>query len=147
MSRFTRLLTQIFSNIVVAANADRHVMVRPLIDGTVGSVYRARRASRVLPGEVRRKQFGATKLGRRGLDPEEVHHFLNRVAEEMNALYRDLAASEEQASRIRNALREWQTQHPARPGDDYGRPQQPRPARHPGWQLSPPHPNTRFTVG
>ncbi|SDY21653.1 DivIVA domain-containing protein [Micromonospora pattaloongensis] len=138
MSRFTRALARLRT----AHDPHRHSG-----EEIPHGVYGGRRSQRVLPGEVRRKRFRPTRLGRRGLDPEEVHHFLNRVAEEMNALYRDLAVSEEQAARIRNALREWQTQQARHRYDGPGQAQQRPPGRHGARQPSPPHPSTRFGIG
>ncbi|MEV1289966.1 DivIVA domain-containing protein [Micromonospora sp. NPDC049679] len=145
MYRSVQQLVRIFTTAVTPARADTVAISTPVAQHTPGSVYHARRVSRVLPGEVRRKRFSPTKFGRRGLDPSEVHHFLNRVAEEMNALYRDLSASQEHAARLRNALREWQTQNASR-HVEHDPPPAP-PSQSHAKQVSPPHPNTRFMGG
>jgi hypothetical protein len=58
-----------------------------------------------------------------------VHTFLNRIAEEMTALWQDLAASEEEAARVRCALRDWQTQY-ARHEEERRRREAALPPRH-----------------
>jgi DivIVA domain-containing protein len=58
------------------------------------------------PWQVRGRRFRTVGwFGRRGLDPDEVHEFLNRVATDLNSLYADLARSREEMIRIKQALR------------------------------------------
>jgi DivIVA domain-containing protein len=58
------------------------------------------------PWQVRGRQFTIT---RRGLDPEDVNSFLDRVATDLASVYAELASSQEESVRIKNALREWQS--------------------------------------
>ncbi|BCL14276.1 cell division protein DivIVA [Micromonospora sagamiensis] len=46
-----------------------------------------------------------------GFAPEQVHAYLNRVAAELDRLHREVVATTEQADRIRDGLRQWQTRH------------------------------------
>ncbi|MFI0791887.1 DivIVA domain-containing protein [Micromonospora rubida] len=46
---------------------------------------------------------------RRGADPVEVAEFLDRVATDLAAAYAALARSREEVTRIKAALREWQS--------------------------------------
>lgn len=48
---------------------------------------------------------------RRGLDPQQVHDYLGRVANEIDRLHRDLTTANTEAERIRQALRQWQSRH------------------------------------
>ncbi|MBX7265842.1 DivIVA domain-containing protein [Micromonospora sp. Llam7] len=59
------------------------------------------------PWQVRERRF---RLGRRGYHPAEVAEFLDRVAGDLEAAYRQLAESHQEAARVRNALRRWQAQ-------------------------------------
>ncbi|MEV1289391.1 DivIVA domain-containing protein [Micromonospora sp. NPDC049679] len=144
MFRYARQLIRDLVRAVAEPGPVAPVVATRIAGQIGGRGYCARRAMRVLPAEVRRKQFSLTKFGRRGLDPAEVDHFLNRVAEEMNALYRDLSTSQEHAGRLRNALREWQSQNARRSAEDHPWRQQPS-AYQRSTSMSPPHPNTRFT--
>ncbi|MET7666775.1 DivIVA domain-containing protein [Micromonospora luteifusca] len=47
----------------------------------------------------------------RGLDPAQVHDYLNRVADELERLHRELTTANTEAERIRQALRQWQSRH------------------------------------
>jgi DivIVA domain-containing protein len=47
----------------------------------------------------------------RGLDPEEVHAYLHRVADELDSLHRELANARTDAERAKQGLRQWQTRH------------------------------------
>ncbi|HEY8534054.1 MAG TPA: DivIVA domain-containing protein [Micromonospora sp.] len=83
----------------------------------------ARPHHRISPAEVRRRRFRRTTLGRCGLDPAEVHDFLNRVADEMTALYRELAVSQAYVQLLRRALRARTTAPwPPYPADGHGWP-------------------------
>ena len=50
-------------------------------------------------------------MGSGGLAPEQVYPYLDRVAAELDRLYREVAATNAQAERVRDALRAWQTEH------------------------------------
>lgn len=58
---------------------------------------------------MRERQFPTTPLIRRGLDPDEVYAFLDRVAGDLSALHAALGASRQEAARIKDALRQWQS--------------------------------------
>jgi DivIVA domain-containing protein len=48
---------------------------------------------------------------RRGVDPEQVYALLSRVADEWDLLHRDLAVARGDATRVKEALRQWQTRN------------------------------------
>jgi DivIVA domain-containing protein len=48
---------------------------------------------------------------RRGVDAAEVQAFLDRVAEELDLLARDLAAERAVSARLNGALRDWRTRN------------------------------------
>lgn len=81
---------------------------------------------RLSPRDVRQKRFRPTRLGRRGLDPEEVRRYLRMVADDLAWLHRALAAANEETAQIKVALREWQTKH-ANWHDGYRRSELPLP--------------------
>ncbi|MEU3455812.1 DivIVA domain-containing protein [Micromonospora sp. NPDC006766] len=60
------------------------------------------------PWQVRDRLF--TPRGRRGVDAAEVRQFLDRVADDLTALYAEVARTHTEADRIRTALRDWQTE-------------------------------------
>ncbi|MEO3744417.1 DivIVA domain-containing protein [Plantactinospora sp. B5E13] len=62
------------------------------------------------PTEIRAVRFGRGKC-RRGLDPDEVYGFLDRLADEMELLRRDIRVAREDADRVKAALRNWQTRN------------------------------------
>ncbi|MGC5379334.1 DivIVA domain-containing protein [Micromonospora sp. DT68] len=64
----------------------------------------------LLPWQVRERRFAPTGLGRRGLNPDDVYAFLDRVAVDMAAVYAALAESRLETVRIKHALRRWQTE-------------------------------------
>ena len=47
----------------------------------------------------------------RGLDPNQVNDYLDRIADELDRLHRELATANTEAERIRQALRQWQSRH------------------------------------
>ncbi|MGS2616353.1 DivIVA domain-containing protein [Micromonospora sp. LZ34] len=47
----------------------------------------------------------------RGLDPDQVHAYLNQLADELDRLHRELTTANIEAERIRQALRQWQSRH------------------------------------
>lgn len=71
---------------------------------------------RLVPRMIREARFRPAALWRRGVDPDEVYAFLERVADEVDVLVRDLANARTEGDRIRSALRDWQTRHARRPG-------------------------------
>jgi DivIVA domain-containing protein len=58
----------------------------------------------LLPWQVRERRFAPVGLGRRGLDPDDVYAFLDRVAVDMAAVYAALAASRRETARITGEL-------------------------------------------
>ncbi|MGW1059873.1 DivIVA domain-containing protein [Micromonospora rubida] len=58
----------------------------------------------LLPWQVRAQRFRSAPVGRRGLDPQEVQEFLDRLAGDLAAVYDALAESRRETSRIRIAL-------------------------------------------
>ena len=68
------------------------------------------------PQAVRTRTFGRTPLGRRGLDEDEVHDFLDQLADEL--VHRDQreAAMRANAERHKQALRAWSREQAASRG-------------------------------
>ncbi|WP_416900734.1 DivIVA domain-containing protein [Micromonospora echinospora] len=60
------------------------------------------------PWQVRDRLF--TPRGRHGVDAAEVRAFLDRVADDLTALYAEVARTHAEADRIKAALREWQSE-------------------------------------
>lgn len=73
-----------------------------------GTAYRSRGAGPLRPWQVRDRLF--TPRGRRGVDAVEVRQFLDRVADDLAALYDEVARAHAEADRIKTALRDWQTE-------------------------------------
>ncbi|PWR12074.1 cell division protein DivIVA [Micromonospora acroterricola] len=63
---------------------------------------------RLHPHDVRAAAFDTRW---RGLDPDQVNDYLNRVADELERLHRKLTTTNTEAERIRQALRQWQSRH------------------------------------
>ncbi|MEV6811380.1 DivIVA domain-containing protein [Micromonospora sp. NPDC051296] len=88
-----------------------------------GTCYRGATYQPLRPWQVRERRF---RLGRRGYDPVEVAEFLDRVAGDLEAAYRQVAVADREAARVREALRRWQSEQAQarqaginhRPGDD-----------------------------
>ncbi|MFV2088305.1 DivIVA domain-containing protein [Micromonospora sp. LOL_021] len=81
--------------------------VRPA-PNAAGHLYgRAVRPS-ISPGLVRDRSFGDRV--RRGCDPVEVRAFLHLVADELTALRAELGSTQEENARLKQALRDWQSQ-------------------------------------
>ncbi|MEV4544738.1 DivIVA domain-containing protein [Micromonospora echinaurantiaca] len=74
-----------------------------------GTTYRSAAYLSLLPWQVRERRFPPTRLGRRGLNPDDVYAFLDRVAVDMAALHDALAESRRETARIKLALRSWQS--------------------------------------
>ncbi|MGN9810225.1 DivIVA domain-containing protein [Micromonospora sp. BQ11] len=75
-----------------------------------GTTYRSRAYPSLLPWQVREGRFPPTRLGRRGLNPDEVYAFLDRVAVDMAAVYDALAQSRRETAAVKDALRRWQSE-------------------------------------
>ncbi|GAA4562690.1 hypothetical protein GCM10023176_04960 [Micromonospora coerulea] len=73
------------------------------------ATYRSGAYTSLLPWQVRERRFKPAGLGRRGLAPDDVYAFLDRVAGDMAAVYAALAASRREAAVIKDALRRWQS--------------------------------------
>ena len=58
---------------------------------------------------MRERRFKLAGLGRRGLEPDDVYAFLDRVAGDLAAVYAALAASRRETAVIKDALRRWQS--------------------------------------
>ncbi|SCL14542.1 DivIVA domain-containing protein [Micromonospora inyonensis] len=71
-----------------------------------GVVYLARTGLR--PYQIRHAVFDRRWVG---FAPEQVHAYLDRVAAELDRLHREVVVTTEQADRIRDGLRQWQTRH------------------------------------
>lgn len=70
--------------------------------------YRAANYVPLRPWQVRERQF--TRRGRRGVDAVEVAEFLDRVADDLAEVYAALGSSQRETQRIKEALKEWQSQ-------------------------------------
>ncbi|MGW3887940.1 DivIVA domain-containing protein [Micromonospora chokoriensis] len=84
-----------------------------------GATYRSAAYTSLLPWQVRERRFVPTGLGRRGLNPDDVYAFLDRVTGDMAAVYAALAESRRETARIKAGLRRWQTEQ-ARARSDRG---------------------------
>ncbi|MFU8874336.1 DivIVA domain-containing protein [Micromonospora sp. SL4-19] len=85
-----------------------------------GATYRSTAYTSLLPWQVRERRFKPVGLGRRGLNPDDVYAFLDRVAGDMAAVYAALTESRLETVRIKAALRRWQSDQ-ARLRDARGR--------------------------
>lgn len=88
--------------------------------GSGATTYRSDAYPTLLPWQVHERRFRSARLGRRGLDPAEVHAFLERVAGDLAAAYDALALSRQETVRIKDALRRWQSEQ-ARASNEGGR--------------------------
>ncbi|RKF25539.1 DivIVA domain-containing protein [Micromonospora globbae] len=75
-----------------------------------GATYRSNTYTSLLPWQVRERRFQPSRLGRRGLDPDEVYAFLDRVAADMMALHAEITKQRQENLRIKVALRRWQSE-------------------------------------
>ncbi len=66
--------------------------------------------SKVTAGQVNNARFPMTSLTRRGYQPDEVHRFLEKVADELASRDQREAALQADADKLREALRSWQSQ-------------------------------------
>ncbi len=71
-----------------------------------GTEYRSSSYVPLGPWQVRGRRFSTA---RRGLHPEEVATFLDRVANDLARVYAELARSQEENRRVKDALRQWQS--------------------------------------
>ncbi|MEU2611588.1 DivIVA domain-containing protein [Micromonospora sp. NPDC007271] len=76
--------------------------------------YRSAACPPLRPSQVRERRFRPSRFGRRGLDPQEVHEFLDRVADDLAVVYDALGTSREETARIKDALRRWQSEQAQR---------------------------------
>ncbi|MEU4473515.1 DivIVA domain-containing protein [Micromonospora sp. NPDC023888] len=74
-----------------------------------GASYRFGAYTGLLPWQVRERRFAPVGLGRRGLNPDDVYAFLDRVAGDMAAVYAALAESRRGTARVEAELHRWQT--------------------------------------
>ncbi|WFE25734.1 DivIVA domain-containing protein [Solwaraspora sp. WMMD791] len=74
----------------------------------VGHYYGRPVRPSISPGMVRDRAFGDRV--RRGCDPTEVRTFLHLVADELTALRAELRSTQDENVRIKQALRDWQSQ-------------------------------------
>ncbi|HEU5129294.1 MAG TPA: DivIVA domain-containing protein [Glycomyces sp.] len=65
---------------------------------------------RVTAGQVNKARFSMTSLTRRGYQPDEVHRFLEKIADELASRDQREAALQADADKLREALRSWQSQ-------------------------------------
>ncbi|SBT44610.1 DivIVA domain-containing protein [Micromonospora narathiwatensis] len=79
--------------------------------GSGGTTYRSTAYTGLLPWQVRERRFKPVGLGRRGLDPDDVYAFLDRVARDLAAVHAALAGSRRETAAIKDALRRWQSEH------------------------------------
>lgn len=82
----------------------------------VAIVRSALRMAPMIPDQVRRLRFRRTRFGRRGLSEEHVYAFLHRVVDELMARDAVEASLREENARLKNTLREWQSQFTPKPG-------------------------------
>ncbi|WP_329929916.1 DivIVA domain-containing protein [Salinispora tropica] len=67
------------------------------------------RARRLFSSQVRAATFARRRW--RGLDPEQVYAYLDRVADELELLTREATTARAEGELIRQALRQWQSRH------------------------------------
>lgn len=66
--------------------------------------------TRVTAGQINKARFSMTSLTRRGYQPDEVHRFLEKIADELANRDQREAALQADADKLREALRSWQSQ-------------------------------------
>ncbi|WP_405108742.1 DivIVA domain-containing protein [Micromonospora sp. NBC_01405] len=69
-----------------------------------GATHRSSAYPSLLPWQVRERRFRPAGRGRRGLDPDDVYAFLDRVAADLAGAYAALGASRREAARLTYAL-------------------------------------------
>lgn len=78
----------------------------PTREDVTAMIYRARR---LFSSQVRAATFARRRW--RGLDPEQVYAYLDRVADELERLTREATTAHAEGELIRQALRQWQSRH------------------------------------
>ncbi|ROO63311.1 DivIVA domain-containing protein [Micromonospora sp. Llam0] len=91
--------------------------VRPA-PNAVGHLYGRPVRPSISPGLVRDRSFGDRV--RRGCDPVEVRAFLHLVADELTALRAELRSTQDENMRVKQALRDWQSQQFEQTRQSYG---------------------------
>lgn len=87
------------------------------MSGPVVGVFRiGSRLARLRPQQVRAVRFRRTRVGRRGLAEGEVYAFVRRVVDELAARDAVEAGLHEENTRLKRALREWQSRFGSGPG-------------------------------
>ncbi len=66
--------------------------------------------AKVTAGQINKARFSMTSLTRRGYQPDEVHRFLEKIADELASRDQREAALQADADKLREALRSWQSQ-------------------------------------
>ncbi|MGR6320056.1 DivIVA domain-containing protein [Micromonospora soli] len=84
------------------------------VPASSGVTYRSHTYASLLPWQVRERRFPPARLGRRGLNPDQVYAFLDRVAADMLALHAEITKQRQENLRIKAALRRWQSEHAER---------------------------------
>jgi DivIVA domain-containing protein len=79
------------------------------IPGSGPTYYRSASYKPLHSWQVRTRQFRSNRFGQRGLDPDEVYDYLDRIAGDLDALRAELAASQAETKRIKDGLRQWQS--------------------------------------
>ena len=75
----------------------------------VGMFRAASRLARLHPDQVRRFRFRRTRLGRRGLDEDQVYAFVRAVIDDLTAREAAEASLRDENARLKRALRDWQS--------------------------------------
>jgi hypothetical protein len=70
------------------------------------------------PDQVRTAVFTRTPLGRRGLNEDEVYGFTHRLADELAARDAAITSLVDENRRLKQAMRDWQSQQAGRPTVD-----------------------------
>ncbi|MGC1213779.1 MAG: DivIVA domain-containing protein [Micromonospora sp.] len=78
--------------------------------GGGATAYRSSAYPSLLPWQVRERRFPPARLGRRGLDPDQVYAYLDRVAGDMTWLYAEITKHRQETLRIKDALLRWQSE-------------------------------------
>ncbi len=90
---------------------DRHERTGP---ANPPGCYRPAAHHPLRPWQVRERRFRSVRLGRRGLDPDDVRDFLDQVADDLATVYAELSTSRQETSRVKDALRRWQSEQARR---------------------------------
>src|SRR6201996_195964 len=74
---------------------------RPGPGGDRAMTFRSSRPARLTPGQVRSMSFRLARLGRRGLDEDDVREFCDQVEEELSLLLEERSALQSEVRRLR----------------------------------------------